>query len=169
MVSMRKTLTRVLTTLLLLAALEASASSLPETRNPAEILKVSNSKLTVVNVWATWCIPCVAEMDDLRGVDAHFRDADVRLVGVSLDDVLPGERSATKAKVKTFLAARRVTYRNVYYTGKLAALEDFLRFEGGIPITIIFDRAGKELARTQGIVTKAGLIRQLEQLLKRSR
>ncbi|HXI14628.1 MAG TPA: TlpA disulfide reductase family protein [Thermoanaerobaculia bacterium] len=166
---MKPALTSVLTILILLESLEASAASLPETRNPAEIVKTSSSRLTVVNVWATWCIPCVAEMDDLRRVDVHFRDADVRLVGVSLDDVIPGERSATKAKVKTFLAERRVTYQNVYYTGKLAALEDFLRFEGEIPITIIFDRAGKELARTQGIVTKAGLIRQLEQLLKRSR
>jgi len=42
----------------------------------------------VINVWATWCVPCVAEMPDLRAMAGSF-GADVALAGVSLDDMIP--------------------------------------------------------------------------------
>lgn len=127
----------------------------------------SEPKLRVVNLWATWCIPCVAEMKDLRRVDEHFRDADVQLLGVTLDDVIPGQRTATKAKVDKFLRERQVLYKNLYYIGKMSHLQDFLRFEGEIPITLVYDRQGRELSRIQGVVNRKTLTRTLEALLQK--
>ena len=145
------------------------AAPVEEVALPRQIPQVFSpaSRIRVLNVWATWCAPCVAEMSDLRAIDQRFSSAEVEIVGVSLDDVIPGSRTETRARVDQFLRERGVRFRNVYYTGKMNALEDFFRFEGEIPITIVFDRKGRELVRHQGAIEKKAMIRQLEGLLKR--
>ena len=86
---------------LLLLASTASAANLRDVKDPAKIKDVfpPAAKLRVVNVWATWCVPCVHEMDDLRAVSETFGAKDVDFVGVSMDDVLPGDGKAARAKV----------------------------------------------------------------------
>src|SRR5213595_3398307 len=54
--------------LLLVIASAASAANLREVKDPAKIKDAfpAAAKLRVVNIWATWCVPCVAEMPELR-------------------------------------------------------------------------------------------------------
>jgi len=135
---------------------------------PAEISRVPahNAKLRVVNIWATWCVPCVHEMDDLRAVsDAYKKTID--FAGVSMDDVIPGDSKTTRNKVATFLAGKHITYRNYYYTGPQNALVEAFGFSGELPVTIVFDRAGKELFRVQGAIDRKSFSKKLEELLKR--
>src|SRR5215212_6660468 len=160
--------TRLLAVFLCLAAaLPALAADLRDVKQPARISAVfpPAAKLRVLNVWATWCIPCVAEMPDLRAIDETF-GADVALAGVSLDDMIPG---AARQKVVTFLDKQKIAYPNVYYTGNPDDLGDQLRFDGEIPITIVFDGAGKELWRHQGPIDRKKTIEQLRGLLRRNR
>ena len=134
---------------------------------PAEITRVPQhgAKLRVVNIWATWCVPCVHEMDDLRAVSAAF-DKRVDFIGVSMDDVIPGDRKTTRNKVEKFLASKRIAYPNYYYTGAQNALVDAFDFSGELPVTIVYDRAGKELFRVQGAIEKKAFSEKLNQLLK---
>lgn len=45
----------------------------------------AESKLTVLNVWATYCGPCINEMPDLGELAAEYEDMDVRIVGIPMD------------------------------------------------------------------------------------
>jgi hypothetical protein len=86
---------------------------------------------------------------------------------VSLDDMIPADRSSTKQKVIAFLDGNRIRFPNVYYRGSSDALADYLRFSGEIPITIIFDRNGRELWRQQGKLDRQKTIAEIRKLLRR--
>lgn len=134
-------------------------------KEPAKIATVfpAAAKVRVLNVWAMWCVPCVAEMPDLRAIDAAF-GSEVAIAGVSLDDMLP---DAKKEDTTRFLDKFKIAFPNVYYTGNPDALGDQLRFNGEIPITIVFDRKGKELWRHQGRLEKDKTIARLRETLRR--
>ena len=152
---------------LVLAALSALGTDLRDVKQPARIPDVfpPAARLRVVNVWATWCVPCVAEMPELRAIDDAF-GAEVAMAGVTLDDMIPG---AKREKVVTFLDKQKIAYPNLYYTGNPDDLGDQLRFDGEIPITIVYDRAGKELWRHQGPIESKQTIAELRELLRRNR
>lgn len=127
------------------------------------------SRVRVVSVWATWCAPCVAEIGEVQAISDQFRDKGVEVIGVSLDDMIPGERAKTKANLAKFLEQRHVRFRNVYFTGRANELADELRFDGSIPITIVFDENGHELLRNEGSLDKTWFTRQLETLIAKRR
>ena len=147
------------------AALSAHAADLRPLKEPAKIAGVfpAPAKLRVVNVWAMWCVPCVAEMPDLRAIDETF-GAEVALAGVSLDDMLP---DASPKPVSAFLDKHKIAFPNVYYTGNADDLGDRLRFSGEIPVTIVFDRNGKELWRHEGRLDREKTIARLRETLRR--
>ena len=151
--------------LLILFAASASAANLRDVKDPAKIAAVfpAAAKLRVVNIWATWCLPCVAEMPELKAVDAAF-GPELALAGVSMDDMIPDMK---RERVATFLDKQKIGYVNVYYNGNADDLADFYRFDGEIPVTIAFDRAGKELWRHQGPIESKKTIAELRKLLRR--
>ncbi len=152
---------------LLAVARGAGAADVREMRDPRQLATLfpAAARVRVVNVWATWCAPCVAEMSDLRAIDETF-GPEATLAGVSLDDMLPG---ATRQKVVDFLDKRRIAFANVYYTGKPDDLGDSLRFNGELPITLIFDRNGNELWRQHGRLDRRKTIAVIRDLLRRKR
>lgn len=148
-----------------LLALPLLAADLRPTKAPADIAKAFSpkAKVRVLNVWATWCVPCVAEMPDLRLIDETF-GAEVALVGVSLDDMIPDTKPE---KVSAFLDRQRIAFPNVYYTGNPDALGEHLDFNGELPLTIVYDRKGKELWRHQGRLEREATIARLRDILRR--
>jgi thiol-disulfide isomerase/thioredoxin len=147
-----------------LLALPALAADLRVVNEPTKIAAVfpSAAKVRVINVWAMWCVPCVAEMPDLRAIDDAF-GADLALAGVTLDDMLPDAKSEKTAQ---FLDAQKIAFPNVYYTGNADDLGEQLRFSGEIPLTIVFDRKGKELWRHQGRLDREKTIARLRETLR---
>lgn len=146
---------------------DAYGADLRPLSDPKLIAKVfpAAAKLRLVNVWATWCAPCVAEMADLRAVDAAF-GSELAIAGVSLDDMIPGTKPR---QVKAFLDKQRIAWPNVYYTGNPDALGDHYQFDGQIPLTIIYDSAGRELWRSQGTIKKDETIARVRELLRRTK
>jgi thiol-disulfide isomerase/thioredoxin len=151
---------------LLFLATAASTPPLAEVHTMGDVLGAfrERSRVRVVNVWATWCAPCVAEIGDLQAIATEFRAKGVEVVGVSLDDAIPGDRASSKTKVQRFLGARSIQFRNVYYIGAPSELADELRFDGTIPITIVYDMNGHELARNEGKLDVAWFRRTLTDL-----
>ena len=151
--------------LLFLFAVSASAADLREVKDPAKIATFfpAAAKVRVVNIWATWCVPCVAEMPELKAVEAAF-GPELALAGVSMDDMIP---ETTPDKVVRFLDRQKISYLNLYYSGNADDLADFFRFDGEIPVTIALDRAGKELWRHEGPIESANTIAELRKLLRR--
>jgi thiol-disulfide isomerase/thioredoxin len=150
-----------------LLAFPLLAADLRQQREPKQLASVfpKTAKLRVVNIWATWCAPCVAEMPDLKVIDATF-GAEVAMAGITLDNMLP---DGTPQKVTAFLDKQKIAFPNVYYTGSPDALGDHLRFSGEMPVTIIFDSAGKELWRHEGRIDREQTIARLRDLLRRTR
>ncbi len=151
-------------------AASAGAANVVEVKEPSRIAASFSPRaaLRVLNVWATWCVPCVEEMADLRAIGEAF-GTQVSLVGISLDDMIPGDRAATKRKLAGFLDQKKISYINIYYSGNSDALANALRFNGEIPITIVYDRNGRELWRKQGKLDRHETIGQIRKLLGRNR
>lgn len=91
----------------------------------------------LVNVWATWCVPCAAEIPELQKLYARLTGAGVDLVGLSVD-------LDTVEHVPDYIRSRGVTYP--IYTTDEAALETlYPRGEAVVPLTILLDDSGKVL------------------------
>lgn len=165
---------RLVAATLAVLSLGAGPSSPPpisEVRNRSEIQKAfsPSAKLRVVNLWATWCVPCVAEMPDLQAIDEKFADRDVQIIGVSLDDAIPGEREDRKNLVRKFLTKSGVRFKILYYLGNTNKLADEYDYNAEIPITFVFDASDRELMRHQGVIDPAKFTSDLQSLLRKER
>jgi thiol-disulfide isomerase/thioredoxin len=99
-------------------------------------------QVLVVNFWATWCAPCVKEMPTLAQLQAAFAGQPVRVMAISLD------RPEDKALAQRFILKHGPL---VFYQDPQYAVPFSLdpRPEG-VPVTVIYDRAGRERARLEG-------------------
>ena len=55
-----------------------------------------HGKLFLINFWATWCAPCMAEMPALQALHAKFKDSGFQVVGIAVDDTQENVRDAVK-------------------------------------------------------------------------
>jgi len=95
----------------------------------------------LVNLWATWCGPCVVEMPSLDALAARQGDA-VRVLALSQD--MDGRQ-----KVRDFFAARRFTRLEPYLDPRLDVMTA-LRIDT-LPTTILYDAEGVEVWRMTGM------------------
>ncbi|AIC15655.1 redoxin domain-containing protein [Nitrososphaera viennensis] len=61
-------------------------------------------QVVVLNVWATWCVPCRTEMPGLEALQQDFAGSDFKVVGVSIDDAGADDR------INSFLKSKGITY-----------------------------------------------------------
>lgn len=97
-------------------------------------------KPLLVNLWATWCAPCVAEMPTLDAAAAELGDR-VRVVAVSQD------LEQTAGKVRAFLRDRKLAHLAAYRDPRLALST---AFAANLPVTILYDAQGREVWRRLG-------------------
>lgn len=97
-------------------------------------------KVVVVDFWATWCGPCVAEMPHMKELYAKYKDKGVEFIGVSLDQ--PEDDGGLKS-LKEFVAKNEITWPQ-YYQGK-GWESDFSKSWGinSIPAVFVIDADGK--------------------------
>ncbi len=115
-------------------------------------LRNFEGKPTVVNLWATWCPPCVREMPVLRA--AQERHPDVNFVFLN-----QGEEPA---HVSRWLGGQRLSLRNMLVDPKRQASAAFQ--QKGYPTTLFFDAEGRLVSSRIGELSNATLGAKLEEL-----
>ena len=121
---------------------------------------LSEAKLTVLNIWATYCTPCVNEMPDLETLSQNYKDKGVQVVGL-VADVFDDEEK--KAEAKEILSATGVTYVNLLPD---TVLDDSLLYDiTGTPTTLFLDSEGKILKIVEGTRDLDALTEMVDELL----
>ena len=123
---------------------KASSISLNEVKKLAKN-EGEKAPFRLVNVWASWCGPCVAEMPELTTIHRMYRKRPFELVTISVD----GDADASLAKLKE----HHLSATNYVYSGDhdaLVAALDAKVWAGPIPHTLLIAPGGKVIFRTTG-------------------
>ena len=126
--------------------LPTSSTAVPEfsfTTAEGEVRTLKNyaGRGVVLNFWATWCIPCVAEMPALAQLATLVDPAQVAILPLSSD------RGGAEA-VRKFYAEKGIAGLPVLLDPRGDAMRAF--GSRGIPTTILIDATGRERARLEG-------------------
>jgi thiol-disulfide isomerase/thioredoxin len=113
----------------------------------AQAKNEGGKKLRLINVWATWCGPCVVEFPDLVSIHRIYRGREFEVVTVNADD------PAKKEKVLEFLKSQQASTRNYAFDkGDPYALVEALdpKWQGELPRTIVVAPGGEVVYRSEG-------------------
>ena len=123
------------------------------TPDEAADLLAGSERPVILNVWASWCVPCRSEAPLLR--EAH-RDAgdDVRFVGIAVDDSQTGARE--------FLAEFGLT-RFEHYLDEPGSVPASLGGRG-VPLTFFFAPGGELIDLHRGVIDERTLALQVDEL-----
>jgi thiol-disulfide isomerase/thioredoxin len=127
--------------------------------NVAALVRNNTKKLRLINIWATWCVPCVEEFPDLVSISHRFANRDFEVITISVDD------PKDQAKVQVFLQKEHATVPNrvqrslklegrptnnyLYNGASIDALMQTLdpKSPGPVPYTILIAPGGKVIYR----------------------
>ena len=114
-----------------------------------ELIKNDSDKLRLVNVWATWCGPCIVEFPELVKINRMYRHRAFELITVSADD--PDERE----EVLSFLKKQEASCKNYLFgsTDKYMLVEAVDKeWSAALPYTILIRPGGQILYRHEGMI-----------------
>ena len=114
-----------------------------------QLLKNDTKKLRLINVWATWCGPCVAEIPDFLNINRMYRHRDFELVTISADK--PDKKDKVLATLKRLQASSKNYIYNSDDIYKLIELID-PKWQGALPYTILVEPNGKIVYQKQGAI-----------------
>ena len=127
-----------------------------------EAARAPGAKAALINVWATWCQPCVEEFPDLVKLHRAYADRGLRLVLVSADF------EEQRESVLAFLRKQGASFPSYLKDQKD---EDFIdgidaRWSGALPASFVVDRSGAIVDYWEGKKDYAALEAKLAPLLR---
>jgi peroxiredoxin len=119
----------------------APAFELPDLAGGKVSLQSLKGKVVVLDFWATWCGPCIAEIPDYREFWQKNQSRGVEVIGVVFESGEPQE-------IVDFVREYRIPYRQLLGNDKM--LDDFEAGEG-FPTTFVIDAQGVIRSKTLGV------------------
>ena len=109
----------------------------------------STGKLRLINIWATWCGPCVTEFPDLIIIDRMYRGRKFELITISAD------KKDKKQDVLNFLKQHQASNKNYIFNNDdvyqmIEAIDP--EWQGGLPYTMVIEPGGKIIYRKQDTI-----------------
>jgi peroxiredoxin len=114
-----------------------------------KLLKNDSGKLRLINVWATWCGPCVAEIPDFLNINRMYRNRDFEFITISADK--PDKKDKALATLKKLQASSKNYIYNSDDIYKLIELID-PKWQGALPYTLLVEPNGKIVYQKQGAI-----------------
>jgi thiol-disulfide isomerase/thioredoxin len=112
-----------------------------------DLIKNKSEKLRLINVWASWCGPCVQEFPDFVIIDRIYRSRQFEFVSINADKI------SRKENVLKFLQKNEASNKNYIFNSdnntQLVEAVD-TEWSGALPYTILVEQGGKILYRNQG-------------------
>jgi len=125
------------------------------------VVRAGGARVVLLNVWATWCVPCREEFPDLMRLRREYRERGLRLVLVSadVDSQIPA--------AKRFLSEQGVDFLTYLKQGADMPFIDSLdaRWSGALPATLLYDGVGRQLWFHEGKTTYDSLKTRIDQAL----
>jgi peroxiredoxin len=122
------------------------------------LLKNDSEKLRLINVWATWCGPCVMEFPDFITMNRMYRGRDFELITISADE------PAKKDKALQFLKKKQASTTNYIFSidDKYKLIEAIdPKWQGALPYTMLVEPGGKIVYAKQGPIDPAKMKRMI--------
>lgn len=109
-----------------LKTLNGAASSMKSRFKPG--------RSTLINIWATWCLPCAKEMPELEKLRPRLAARNIDIIGLNVD-------TAPKVSIRGYVTNKRVAYP--IFVGGVAAIEQlYATDELSVPLSILVDEKG---------------------------
>jgi peroxiredoxin len=112
-----------------------------------DLLKNNSDKLRLINVWATWCGPCVTEFPEFITMNRMYRKRDFEFISISADE------PAKKNKALAFLQKEEASSSNFIFNedNKYKLIEAIdSNWQGALPYTILVEPGGKIVYAKEG-------------------
>ena len=118
-----------------------------DTAGIRELVMNKSDKLRLVNVWASWCGPCVIEFPDLIILDRIYRSRQFEFVSINVD------KTSKKEDVLKFLKKHEASNKN--YMFKSENIYDLIEavdpaWQGALPYSLLIEPGGNIIYRIQG-------------------
>ena len=123
-------------------------------------------KLRLINVWATWCGPCVTEFPDLVEINLMYRHRDFEFISISADKL------ANKEKVHEFLKKQHASATNYIFNGTdsyalIEAVDE--NWQGALPYTMLIGSNGEIIYAQQDAIDPLEMKRKIVDVLGREK
>jgi len=114
-----------------------------------KLMMNQSDKLILVNIWATWCGPCVIEFPEFVNIHRMYMGRDFEFISVSAD------RMGQKEKALKFLKDKHAAMKNYIFSDpdpyKLIAAVD-PEWDGALPYTALLEPGGKIIYKRMGAI-----------------
>ena len=124
----------------------------------AELIENNSGKLRLINIWATWCGPCVIEFPELIKINRMYHNRDFEFISISSDNI------ENKDKVLKYLDSQHSAVTNYIFTGKdkyelIEAVDS--EWNGSIPYSMLIEPGGNIIYKVSGTVELLQLKRKI--------